>query len=190
MACEAWRNWTKAAIKIVKALRIRIAILLWIGALGPLFAQEGPLKSYAEDNRERKFCFYPSTLRMINIQGDTLINDVISDIRKLLVYKLTSERLDKELRDVFTTYEEKGFEEYARVYGAGNDIILMGKERFGQDEYVGVAGSDGQYFAFYMRGDIRWDKVPTVIERIRDNPILDTLVPLNDEVVREQEHVD
>ncbi|MEM9328339.1 MAG: hypothetical protein AAGA85_21910 [Bacteroidota bacterium] len=167
--------------------RLSIPIFFWIGAAVPLFAQEAPLKTYAEGANERKFCFYPSTLRMINVKGDPSYNEVINGISKVLVYKLSVGKVDEPLRSVFAQYEDLGFDEYARLYGGGNDVILMGKERLGLDEYVGVAGMEGEYFAFYLKGDMRWDKIPGLLQGLSDNAVLSLLAPINDVVEEEQE---
>lgn len=95
-----------------------ISILLLAGLFQPLLSQEETLKDYAEDRRERKFCLYASTLRMINISQNEDYDEMVNGIEKLLIYKLDSTaRADKSYKEMLATYRENGFEEYMVMYG-------------------------------------------------------------------------
>ena len=84
-----------------------ISLVFLIGITVPLFAQEQPLKDFAEDRKELKLCFYPSTLRMVNLADNPDFNDLVSGIEKLLIYNLDStSRADKAYKQLISTYEE------------------------------------------------------------------------------------
>lgn len=147
--------------------------MLWVPAL---YAQQAPIKAYAEDISSRKFCFYPSTLRMINLSNDPHFDELVSGIHKLLIYQIpqTAENIES-YRQMLKEYRESDFEEYARMEGAGNRFLLMGKEGFTKEEYVGVAGAEGMLLVFYMTGNIAWENIPSIMQQLQSNNMLNFL---------------
>lgn len=147
--------------------------MLWVNALS---AQEGPIKAYAEDISSRKFCFYPSTLRMINLSNDEHFDELVSGVDKLLIYRIpqTSDNIDS-YRQMLKEYRESDFEEYARMEGAGNRFLLLGKEGFTREQYVGVAGADGMLLVFYLTGNIAWENIPSMMRQMQGNEMLNFL---------------
>lgn len=141
----------------------------------PLFAQEGTLKELVEAKRERKYAFYPSTLRMINLTSDKDYNELVSGVEKLLVYQLDSvTRADRSYRAIEGAYLENGFEEYAKAFGGQWNLVLLGKEGK-ENEFVGYFGEKDVVMAFYMRGKIAWEKIPTLINTLRGENLLNLL---------------
>ncbi len=147
--------------------------MLWFSAIQ---AQEGPLKAYAEDISSRKFCFYPSTLRMINLSNDEHFDELVSGIHKLLIYQIpqTSDNIDSYTQ-MLNSYRDREFEEYARMEGAGNRFLLMGKEGFSREEYVGVAGAEDMLLVFYLTGDIAWENIPSIMRQLQSDNMLNFL---------------
>ncbi len=147
--------------------------MLWVSAIS---AQEAPIKAYAEDISSRKFCFYPSTLRMINLSNDEHFDELVSGIHKLLIYQIpqTSDNIDS-YRKMLRSYGERDFEEYARMEGAGNRFLLMGKEGFTKEEYVGVAGAEDMLLVFYLTGDIAWENIPSIMRQLQSDNMLNFL---------------
>lgn len=142
-----------------------------MGLTGPLFAQESVVKDYAETRRDRKFCFYPSTLRMINLSGNPEFNEMVKPIQKMLVYTLDSAtRAEKSYVKLPEKFQKNGFEEYITMYGAGNNMFVFGKES--SEEMVGIFGLDEQLIAFYIRGNVNWQKIPQLMTTMKDNEIL------------------
>ncbi len=154
-------------------LRILINILLFAGLTLPAFSQEQPLKDYAEDRRERKFCLYPSTLRMLNMTQNEGFNEMVSGIEKLLIYNLDSAaRADRSYTEVFKTYQELGYEEYMAMYGGGRTMYLYGNENKKPYEFIGVFGDDDMALAIYLRGMVNWGKIPELIKTIQEGDVL------------------
>ena len=142
-----------------------------MGLAEPLFAQESELKDYAEERRDRKFCFYPSTLRMINLSGNEEFNQMVKPIVKMLIYTLDSAAMaEKSYIKLPEKFQKNGFEEYITMYGAGNNMFVYGKES--SEEMVGIVGVDEQVFAFYIRGNINWQKIPQLMTTMQENEIL------------------
>jgi hypothetical protein len=153
-----------------------ISIFFLVGLFQPLLSQEQPLKDYAEEKRERKFCLYASTLRMINISQNEDYNEMVNGVEKLLIYKLDSTaRTDKSYKEMLVTYQENGFEEYMAMYGGKTQMYLYGKEKKKDSEYVGVFREDEMAIAFYLRGQIGWNKIPDLIKSFQADDMLNVL---------------
>ena len=146
-------------------------VIVIAGAFSPLFSQEGPIKSFGDTHSERKFCLYPSTLRMINFEQNEEVNDWVNGIRKILIYQLSADANYPELSEAMNKYRSAGFEEYAQAFGGDRRLLLLGKEGR-KDTFTGFAGADGSLYAFYITGSIRWEKIPIIIRQFQSNQLL------------------
>lgn len=152
---------------------IIILLTLWGLNNQPLFAQEQPLKDLVEKRRDQKFAFYPSTLRMVNLKQNEDYNELVSGVEKLLVYQLDSAiRADKSYRAITSTYAEHGFDEYASIIGGQMQLSVMGKEGRNQNEFVGYLGEKDMVIAFYLRGKLEWQKIPTLLRTLDQEDML------------------
>lgn len=141
----------------------------------PLFAQDTILKDLVESKRDNKYCFYPSTLRMINLKQNQAYNELVSGVDKFLIYTLDSAaRSDKSYRGISEQYMEAGFDEYATVFGGDMNMSILGKENARNQEYVGYFDQKGEMVvAFYLKGNIPWQKIPTLIQNMNEMDMLD-----------------
>jgi len=152
---------------------ILISLILLMGNLSSLFAQEQPLKDFAEDRRENKFCFYPSTLRMVNLANNPDFNELVSGIEKLLIYNLDSTaRADKAYKELIATYEKLDFEEYASAYGGEINFYVYGKDMRKGTEYIGIIRQEDALTAFYMRGTIAMNKIPSLMQSMGEGDFI------------------
>ena len=152
-----------------------IVFAIFLGlSIQPLFAQESILKGLVESKRDGKYCFYPSTLRMINLKQNEAYNELVSGVDKFLIYTLDSAtRLDKSYRLISEQYLEAGFDEYATVFGGNMNMSILGKENARNQEYVGYFDQKGEMVvAFYLKGDIPWQKIPTLIQSMNEMDML------------------
>ncbi|MCB2208008.1 MAG: DUF4252 domain-containing protein [Bacteroidetes bacterium] len=157
----------------MKSTTILISLIILLGLSWEIKAQEQPLKDFAEDRKDRKFCFYPSTLRMVNLANNPDFDDLVSGIDKLLIYNLDSTaRADKSYKEIITTYQELDFEEYASAYGGGLNFYVYGKENKKETEYIGVVKQDDLLTAFYMRGQIAMNKIPRLIQSMSEGDFI------------------
>ena len=156
-----------------RKINLIIVLTLWGLSIQPLFAQEQPLKDLVENRRERKFAFYPSTLRMVNLQQNETYNELVNGVEKLLVYQLDSAmRADKSYRTIATAYAERGFDEYASITGGQMQLSVMGKEGSRENEFVGYLGEKDMVVAFYLRGKLEWQKIPTLLRTLDEEDML------------------
>lgn len=135
-------------------------------------AQESIIKDFAENRRTTRWmnpiCLYPSTLRMINIAQDPNFNAMVNDIDKVLIYTLDSTTaVTKEYKILLKDYLGEGFEEYMTILGK-QEMRIVGKE----NEYVGVTSIENRAIAFYLRGDIPFGKIPTLLQSFRGSDML------------------
>ncbi|MEQ8583653.1 MAG: hypothetical protein RIC30_18680 [Marinoscillum sp.] len=148
----------------------------------PLFAQEDILKTLVEDRNEHKYAFYPSTLRMINLTKNQEYNELVKDIDKLLIYMLDSGiRADKGYRKIAEDYASAGYEEYAMAYGGDLSLAILGSEQSSTNTFVGYLMQDELAVAFYLRGAIAWQKIPTLLNTMRKEDLFNFLDPTSDE---------
>lgn len=131
------------------------------------FGQESIIKDFAEERRNLKLCLYPSTLRMVNIKKDPDFYELVNDVEKLLIYTLDSATSSGSYTDWTDEYRDIGYEEYIAMSGKMS-LIVLGKD----DEYVGVTGSDGNVAAFYLRGNIPFQKIPKIIQTFESGDML------------------
>jgi hypothetical protein len=144
-----------------------------VGLLQPLRAQETLFKTYSDAHKERKFCFYPSTLRMINIAHNPDYNELVNGIEKLLVYTLDSAaKAGKSYKGLITSYKKIGFEEYVTVAGGKTYFTLYGKEYKNGNQFVGVMQSEDAMYAFYLRGRIGWQKIPALMQSFKSDDMI------------------
>lgn len=143
------------------------------GLFHPVLAQEQPLKDYADKHNELKLCFYPSTLRMINIAKNPDYYELVNGIEKLLVYTLDSTaKADQSYNEIITSYQKLGFEEYASAYGGETNFFLYGKEKEKDNQFVGVFKNDEQVMAFYMHGNIAWQSIPKLMQSFQKDDMI------------------
>jgi hypothetical protein len=154
--------------------RISIIILfVLLGLFLPVTGQEQPLKDYADAHKDKKFCFYPSTLRMINIKKNPDFNELVSGIEKLLVYALDSAaKADQSYTEIINSYQEIGFEEYASAYGGETNFFLYGKEEAEDNQFVGVFKNEDEVMAFYMHGNIAWQSIPKLLQSFQEGDVM------------------
>ena len=152
---------------------ILISLVIWLGLSLNLDAQEQALKDFAEDRKESKFCFYPSTLRMVNLANNPDFDELVGDIEKLLIYNLDSAtRAEKSYKQIITAYEALEFEEYASAYGGGLNFYVYGKENRKETEYIGILKRDDMLTAFYMRGQIALNKIPHLMQSMSEGDFI------------------
>lgn len=156
----------------IKSLIIGLTIL---GLGQPLLAQESTFKEYADSHSERRYCLYPSTLRMINIKKNEAFNELASSFDKFLIYQLDSaSTADRSYNGMLSKFRKSGYEEYMSILGGGNTVVILGIEKR-TNEMTGVVGIDDQLFAFFLKGNVAWQKIPTLIRTMEEDDIFNVL---------------
>lgn len=148
-------------------------LLILMGLIQPLWAQQEPIKEYADSTKTRTYCLYPSTLRMIDPTRNPDFYAVVNSIEKLVIYTLDSAAVkDKSYLKMLKGYQASGYEEFAAMYGGNNQFFLYGREKDQGGNYVGVFQQDDQMQAFYLSGNIEWSKIPTLIQNLQQSEMI------------------
>jgi hypothetical protein len=158
---------------MAKRSKLVLVFCLFIGLLPVLNAQETAFKDYADKHKERKFCFYPSTLRMINLAKNPDYYELVNGIEKMLVYTLDSAaKASQSYKSIITSYKKSGFEEYVSMSGGTSTFIMYGKESKSENQFVGIMKSEDALFAFYLRGRIGWQKIPALMQSFQSDDMI------------------
>ncbi len=157
-----------------KKITILISLLAFMGLIfQPLNAQEDPLKDFADSRKELKLCFYPSTLRMINLSNNPDLNEMVGGIEKLLIYNLDSAaRADKSYKGLIETYTELGYEEYISAYGDGLSFFIYGKDGSKINQYIGIIAQAENVSVFYLKGFVAMNKFPDLIQSMNEGDFI------------------
>lgn len=110
--------------------------------------------------------FYPSTLRMVNVQNDTAFNKLIKEIKKLSFYQIDTDSFDVEEMAQLSKQlvAEEAYEEYMTMDGQEMLLQVMGKAS--GDEWVAMGSMEEQLYLIAVQGKVNWLQVPKVIEAI------------------------
>ena len=109
---------------------------------------------------------------MVNIKNDPEFNELVSGVEKLLIYTLDSATSASNSYSNWTDeYRELGYEEYISMSGQMN-LIILGKE----EEYVGVTGAKENVAAFYLRGEIAFQKIPKLVQTFESGNVLSSIL--------------
>jgi len=155
-----------------KILTVFFLITVFLSAKG----QEDLFKDFAEAHKERAFCFYPSTLRMLNIGGNEEFDQMVNGVEKLLVYKLDSAgRAGKKYQNMISDFKSEGFEEYLSITGGNYEASLLASPGKKGKEYVGYFNQEDALLAFYLKGDLDWDELPKLINGIKEGDFINIL---------------
>ena len=123
-------------------------------------------KLQEEDKVSLNLHFYPSTLRMINMQNDTSFNRLVKDIEKLSFYQINTQSFDSKEMSIFSNQlvEEEAYEEYMTMDGKEMLLQVIGKES--GDEWVAMGNMEQQVYLIAVQGKVNWLQLPKVIEMI------------------------
>jgi hypothetical protein len=177
--------WSNYRSLMTNRIRNFFLILFTTGlSIQPLLAQEDVIKDIVVDNVEYKFAFYASTLRMINLTDNKEYNDMVSGIDKLLVFMLDStSRAEKAYLQIGKSYRERGYDEYMMSSGSLLNMAILGNPK-NDEEFVGYISQEESCFAFYLRGEIAWEKIPKLINTMRDLDLLNIMETKNEKKKR------
>ena len=132
-------------------------------------AQSRTLQQLKETNQiERKFYFYPSTLRMLNLQQNPEFNALIKDIRKLIFFKMRRDTfgLDQFSHTLSELKQKESFEEYMEIQGGEQKLFVLGKER--PYNTVILTKQQNEYYLAEIIGQINVLQIPNLYRKISE----------------------
>ncbi|MCB0688933.1 MAG: hypothetical protein KDC53_20485, partial [Saprospiraceae bacterium] len=111
----------------------------------------------------RSYFFYPSIMRMVNLQDNPSFNEMIKKVEKVILYRLKREVTLGELTVVRNRLEqEEAFEDYARVSLQGKKMFFLGKEN--PDHSVFIIPSEREYYVADVMGQINFIALNKMIQ--------------------------
>lgn len=131
--------------------------------------QSNTIKRYIEEDRTgHRFYFYPSTLRMLNLEGDEEYYEMIKHVDKLVFFPFKEDRFDDEAFQAgIHSLAVENFEEYLSMEAAdGAKLYISGKSN--PFETVALARVDGQYYAADLQGSINILQMTKLYQKIAE----------------------
>jgi hypothetical protein len=147
-----------------------IIILSLIAFTSLLQAQSDIIAQFkTEDKTEISLYFYPSTLRMMNLQHNDEFNELVKDIKKMSFLKLNKKWFDYKqfYEGVSNLQKEEDLEEYVVIDGKDQKLYLLGKDS--PESTVAMAYFQKEYYAIDIAGSISLEKLPKLFEQLSQN---------------------
>jgi hypothetical protein len=119
--------------------------------------------------------FYPSTLRMINLERNQEFDAMIRHVKKARFFRMDSAAVTPEdLRKLTTTLSEDGFEEMMTVKNKEMDLSIWGlNQRIPETVVISKNGYD--VMLLEVEGMINVAKLPRIMESFNENAFLNVL---------------
>ncbi len=112
--------------------------------------------------------FYPSTLRMVNLENNERFNRLIQDIKKLVFYKMSKKFEAIDMYNLISELQsENEFEEYVVLDGPKKKFYLLGREK--PTESVGVALVNNEHYVFDIAGSLELKEILKLYEYMAEN---------------------
>jgi hypothetical protein len=119
--------------------------------------------------------FYPSTLRMVNLDRSKDFDNMIRDIRKARFFKMDSGAVTPHDLQKFTgELSAQGFEEIMFIKNRQMDVQVWALEKR-NPEIIIISKSEEDLLLLEVIGMINIAKIPGLIENFRQNAFLDVL---------------
>ncbi len=149
-------------------------LLLLISFCG--FSQNSAVTDFKETHGTAlALYFYPSTLRMINIERNKEFDDMIRDIRKARFFRMDSGAVSsQELAEFTSELKNCGFEEVMFIKNKEMDVRVLGLEKR-RPEFVIISKTKEEVMLLEVNGMINVAKLPKLAETFNENAFLDVL---------------
>ncbi len=119
--------------------------------------------------------FYPSTLRMLNLDRSKDFDDMIRDIRKARFFKMDSGAVTPHDLQKFTgELSTQGFEEVMFIKNKQMDLQVWALEKK-HPEVIVISKSEEDVMLLEVIGMINIAKIPGLVEKFRQNAFLDVM---------------
>jgi hypothetical protein len=119
--------------------------------------------------------FYPSTLRMINLERNKEFDEMIRHVKKARFFRMDSGSVTKEdLQSLITKLSEDGFEEMMMVKNQEMDLRIWGIDQR-IPETVVITKNGHEVMLLEVEGMINVAKIPKIMESFNENAFLNVL---------------
>lgn len=140
------------------------------------FAQNSAVTDFKDRHaRELSLHFYPSTLRMVNLDRSKDFDEMIRGIQKARFFKMDSGAVSSDDLQKFTNeLSTLGFEEMMFIKNKNMDLQVWALEKK-HPETIVISKSEAHVMLLEVTGMINIAKIPGLAESFRENAFLDVL---------------
>ena len=151
-------------------------LIFFIFLSSSCFAQSSVVSDFKENhNTALSLYFYPSTLRMINIERNKEYDEMIREIKKARFFKMDSGSVSKsDLSKFEKELANEGFEEVMFIKNKDADIRVWGLEKR-NPELVIISKSDDELMLLVINGMLNIAKIPKLTQTFNRSSFLDVL---------------
>lgn len=156
---------------------MRVLIIIFFLLLSfPGFSQNSAVTDFKEQHGTAlSLYFYPSTLRMINLERNPEWDEMIRGIKKARFFQMDSGAVSSdELIAFITLLADKGFEEMLNVRNKKLDMQVWGIEKR-LPEMILIFRSGQELYLLEIQGMINVAKVPKLIDSFSESAFLNVL---------------
>jgi len=157
-------------------VRFLLSLTILLSLNSVIRAQSSAVTEFKDNhNTTLALYFYPSTLRMINLQHNEEYDEMIRNIKKARFFKLDSGAVTPEQLSVLSeTLIKSGYEEMMEMKSKGNDIKVLGLEKH-TPEIVVISRNGDECMLVEVTGMINIAKIPKLIDAFNSGGFLDVL---------------
>ena len=151
-------------------LKSRVILIAFVSLFAHFsHAQSSLITDLKADNlTNMSLYFYPSTLRMVNLDNNEEFNKLIQDIEKMIFYKMNGKFETIDMYNLVSALQaEDEFEEYMVMDGPDKKFYLLGKED--PTETIGIALLENERFVFDIAGSLALNQLPKLYQFISEN---------------------
>jgi hypothetical protein len=140
------------------------------------FAQSNVVTDFKENHETAlSLYFYPSTLRMINIERNLEFDEMIREIKKARFFKMDSGAVSKaDLSKLEKDLTNIGFEEVMFIKNKDTDIRVWGLDKR-NPELVIISKSDEELMLLEINGMLNIAKIPKLTQTFNRSGFLEVL---------------
>lgn len=148
--------------KTIKPFVILLFMLFSLSA----YSQSSTIAQWSRDNLGTKqLCFYPTTLRMVNLNKDKDFNDMVKDIKKLkIILTDKKSRLNKEeIKTLKKGIKAEDYKDMVMVNAGKQSIHVYVKEKDSQPiGFAGIVNTDSSLIVIDLEGKVS----PAMIQKL------------------------
>lgn len=161
-----------------------------IGSISSLFSQSKTVQMLKDSGMIRQSLYFnASTLRMLNLQRDPAVDELVKGVDKLSLWIMDNGKFTRD--EFFNTAEklqqEEQYEEYLVMDGESYNLQVVGKPK--KQEMIGLINAEDANYVFKLNGTIDLMQLPDVWEKMSqaDTSSINIYSFLKDRVVTREE---
>ncbi len=163
--------------------------LMMIGSISSLLSQSNTVQMLKDSGMIRQSLYFnASTLRMLNLQKDPAVDELVKGVDKLSLWVMDNRKFTRN--EFFNTAEklqnEEQYEEYLVMDGNEYNLQVVGKPK--KQEMIGLINAENSSYVFKLKGTIDLMQLPEIWEKMSqvDTSSLNIFTFLKDRVMKEE----